>query len=82
MGSRGKGSKGKEVPELDGDAIVCVREELLAETVGTLDCPFSGQEVDDLRAAVEEGVAVAPGGGGGVGVGDEGGVSGVGGGVV
>lgn len=48
------------VPELHGDLVVREGEELLAQTVVLLLVPLGGQELDDLFAAFQEDVAVAP----------------------
>lgn len=63
------------VPELHRYAVVRVREQLLAKAVGLFVLPFLRQEGFDGRAAAEEGAAVAPGRGGGVGLGYAGWVS-------
>jgi hypothetical protein len=58
------------VLEADRDAVAVERPQVLAQGVLLLACPFRGEEGDDLGAAGEEGVAVAPDGVLGVGEGD------------
>src|ERR1700759_4547621 len=48
------------VLEPHGDVVLVECPQSLASCVGMLAAPFRGQEVDDLVAAGDEGVAVAP----------------------
>ena len=48
------------IPELHGDLVIGEGEELFAQLVVVLFAPLPDQEVDDLFAAVDEPVAVAP----------------------
>ena len=65
------------VPKLDADPVAVLREQFLAQPVLPLPVPFLGQEPLNLGVAAEEGAAVAPDGGRGVGSGHLGGVPGV-----
>ena len=64
------------VPELHGDPVVREREQLLPQTIPPLALPLRGQELDDALGSGEEGGAVAPDTGRGVGLRDSDGVSG------
>ena len=65
------------IPKLNSDPILVQSEEFFAQSVLLLLFPFLRQEILDLCGSAEEGGAVAPDGGGGVGLGYFGGVLGV-----
>src|SRR3546814_5231450 len=71
---------GRVVPlvlEPDGDPVLAESPEVLAQCVVQLALPLAGQELDDLLAAADEHVAVAPYGVARVGPGDTHGVTAV-----
>ena len=63
------------LPELDGNLAPLPREQLLSQPIVPLPLPLLRQECFDLVVAAQEGAAVAPDTGEGVGGGDEGGVA-------
>ncbi len=65
------------VPKLHSDPVVLLREQFLAQPVPLLLLPFLRQELLNRGASAQEGAAVAPDGGRGVGLGYLGGVLGV-----
>lgn len=69
-----EGWRSREIPELHRDLVLGGGEELLSQSV-LLFFPFLSQEGADFGVSFYEGAAVAPGGCGGVGEGDFGGVS-------
>lgn len=58
------------IPELHAYPVVLLREQLFTQSVVLFLFPFPRQEVRDHGAAAQEGAAVAPDGGRGVGLGD------------